>query len=339
LNDNIASFDLDGTLISTKSNKKFPIDSNDWIWKYEIVPKRLKELYNNNYSIIIVTNQAGLSTDEKIEEWKTKINNIQKELGFQLLVLVAITKDEYRKPFPTFRKYFPSKITNDSFYCGDACGRKNDFSDTDLKFALNCGLQFLTPEHFFLDEKNDFPNVTYMFDLANKIKSTDIDFKPRHKEVLIMVGLQGSGKSTFAKNIANKTYILDNNNFNYCIVNQDELKTMPKCLKFADLQIKKNHSLIIDMTNPSIEKRKIWIDFAKEHNYTCRIAIMKTSLELSKHNNMYRSLVNKTEHIPDIAYNIYKKNFIYPTKEENVDDVLEIDHGFPNDDNYYLYLI
>ena len=36
-----------------------------------------------------------------------------------------------------------------SFYCGDAAGRKDgkhkDFSDSDLKFALNVGLEFLTP--------------------------------------------------------------------------------------------------------------------------------------------------------------------------------------------------
>lgn len=39
-----------------------------------------------------------------------------------------------------------------SFYCGDAAGRlktsstPKDFSDSDLKFALNIGLPFLTPE-------------------------------------------------------------------------------------------------------------------------------------------------------------------------------------------------
>lgn len=40
----------------------------------------------------------------------------------------------------------------DSFYCGDAAGRPKtalrpkDFSDTDLKFALNVGIDFKTPE-------------------------------------------------------------------------------------------------------------------------------------------------------------------------------------------------
>lgn len=49
----------------------------------------------------------------------------------------------------------------ESFYCGDAAGRPKtatrpkDFNDTDLKFALNVGLPFLTPEQFFLGEKDD----------------------------------------------------------------------------------------------------------------------------------------------------------------------------------------
>ena len=44
-----------------------------------------------------------------------------------------------------------------SFFCGDAAGRKTkthkDFSDTDLKFALNVGVPFKTPEVMFLGEK------------------------------------------------------------------------------------------------------------------------------------------------------------------------------------------
>lgn len=36
-----------------------------------------------------------------------------------------------------------------SFYCGDAAGRKapvKDFTDSDLKFALNLKLKFYTPD-------------------------------------------------------------------------------------------------------------------------------------------------------------------------------------------------
>lgn len=43
-----------------------------------------------------------------------------------------------------------------SFFCGDAAGRKDnkhkDFSDSDLKFALNVGVSFKTPQNLFLGE-------------------------------------------------------------------------------------------------------------------------------------------------------------------------------------------
>ena len=46
----------------------------------------------------------------------------------------------------------------ESFYCGDAAGRKkskarlrNDFSSSDYLFAYNIGIKFYTPETLFLD--------------------------------------------------------------------------------------------------------------------------------------------------------------------------------------------
>ena len=49
----------------------------------------------------------------------------------------------------------------ESFYCGDAAGRPKtdtrpkDFSDSDIKFAANAGLKFMTPEELFLNLKQD----------------------------------------------------------------------------------------------------------------------------------------------------------------------------------------
>lgn len=66
-------------------------------------------------------------------------------------VFVATSEDEYRKPglgmWNLLIKSFNAKADIDikaSFFCGDAAGRKDgkhkDFSDTDLKFALNVGI-------------------------------------------------------------------------------------------------------------------------------------------------------------------------------------------------------
>jgi polynucleotide 3'-phosphatase len=36
-----------------------------------------------------------------------------------------------------------------SFFIGDAAGRKNDFLDSDLQFARNANLKFETPDDLF----------------------------------------------------------------------------------------------------------------------------------------------------------------------------------------------
>lgn len=65
-------------------------------------------------------------------------------------VFVASHEDEYRKPGSKMWDCLSQRndgiVINkaQSFFCGDAAGRKDgkhkDFSDSDLKFALNAGI-------------------------------------------------------------------------------------------------------------------------------------------------------------------------------------------------------
>jgi bifunctional polynucleotide phosphatase/kinase len=83
-----------------------------------------------------------------------------------MIFLAATQSDNYRKPALGMWEHLRDKIfeefkidMKESFYCGDAAGRPKtatrpkDFTDTDLKFALNISLSFKTPEGFFLGEK------------------------------------------------------------------------------------------------------------------------------------------------------------------------------------------
>lgn len=72
--------DLDGTVITTKSGNTFPKDINDWKFNHNIL-RMIREYYNDNYNIIIVSNQGGIASgyitkedfEKKLETITTKI--------------------------------------------------------------------------------------------------------------------------------------------------------------------------------------------------------------------------------------------------------------------------
>jgi len=335
----LAIFDLDDTLIKTKSGKKFAIDNNDWIFYSDNVLDVLRKYVRDNYCVIIVSNQGGIEkglTNAKL--WMKKIESIIGVLGIQIKILCSTGINKYRKPFPTL---FNNMIIDDnsdgdvkfdidnSFYCGDACGRKGDHSDCDLKFALNCGLSFVTPDKLFLSKKENIPKIEYP--KLNVKPKNEYVFKPYNKEMCIMVGYPASGKSHYAQTICD--------NYGYVIVNQDKMKTKKACIKLVQELINNNKSMIIDATNPNESSRKIYIDIAKEYSYRVRVLHITTSYELSLHRNNYR-LLTQGYKIPEIAYRMYKSKFTEPNIDENIDEIIKLEPSTVDnnkDYNQYLY--
>lgn len=58
----------------------------------------------------------------------------------------------------------------------------------------------------------------------------------------------------------------------------------------------------------------------------CRCFVMNTPIEIAHHLNMVRQ--NQTNgqvrRVPEVGYNVYKKNFQEPTKEEGFTEILKI---------------
>lgn len=326
--------DLDNTLITVKSGKKFPIDENDWKWLYDNVKSTLQTYYNNDYCIIIMSNQGGINKGiQSADSWMKKLNTIINEIDFDIRVFCSTGHNKYRKPFPTFfDEFIPYDIRSsldykNSFFCGDAAGRKGDFNDTDYKFAYNCMLNFKTPEEFFLGENVVIPKIKYEFPKITSELEYEIKFK--EKDMIIMVGYPGSGKSFVSKDL--------NNKLKYEIVNQDILKTKQKCINLAEKLMILNKSLIIDCTNPDILSRKNWIDLAKKYNYNIKVIQMTTNLAISNHNNHYRFYKTGRELVPEIAYRFFKSKYQEPKLEEGINEIIKINCGIPNDPFYYYY--
>lgn len=150
---------------------------------------------------------------------------------------------------------------SESFYCGDAAGRaanwapgkKKDHSMADKLMAENLGLQFYTPEQFFLGhsiknvpfQKPEFdPREVQPHTFDEKLISTEKEVcilklspltfikKPGlilllNFQILVLVGFPGSGKSFLAKQIEKKS------NNKYIAVCRDKLGTWQKCASEA----------------------------------------------------------------------------------------------------------
>jgi len=356
--DKVISFDMDGTLVNTSSGKKFPISRDDWEWSEAKVPEILRDYNKKGYKVVIFTNQAGIEKgNQKASDITGKISDLAVELGFPIQAFVASATDHYRKPHLTMWKLLQDKFNGDvkidltqSYYVGDAAGRakdwkvgaKKDFSCGDRGFAHNTGLIFKTPEEFFLSE----PAAAFQWDSIDphhvleqlKAKSPydekDIIGDVTGQELVIMVGRPASGKSSFSKK-----YFVPKG---YVHVNQDTMKTKAVCLKAAKKALEDGKSVIIDNTNGGRAARAEYLALAKEKGVNARCFWLDTDLELCYHLNFHREKESQgtVRRIPDVAYNVFKKNWAEPSTDEGFASVRKIEWvpHFENEDARKMFL-
>ncbi|GAB5032612.1 bifunctional polynucleotide phosphatase kinase [Nannochloropsis oceanica] len=176
----IAAFDLDSTLIKTRSQKSFAASPTDWQWFHPSVPPTLKALHQEGYKVVIISNQRG------IESKNTDLSSLLQRLASVVSALkipeiegyFATHHSVFYKPAPGSWYLLEEKYrgggggrkegggeegidTANSFFVGDAAGRPKqgkmrgrDHSDSDLKLAVNVGgIGFKTPEEFFLGSR------------------------------------------------------------------------------------------------------------------------------------------------------------------------------------------
>ncbi|KAI0781271.1 PNK3P-domain-containing protein [Trametes elegans] len=342
----VAAFDLDGCLIQSSFPKKGAPPKFDW-WR-PIVPKKLKQVHDDGYSIVIITNQA-LRTQALINEWKKKIPLIANALSDVSFRLFAATeKDGYRKPIPGMwyeleRIFAQDSVSIDlaaSYFIGDAAGRPHDHSSTDRKLALNIGIPFRTPEEFFLG----LPPTPYTLP-GFHVSSLPTDLPrldpaeppllpaPSAPEIVLFVGYPALGKSSFFRaHFAPAGYVH---------VNQDTLKTRDKCVKATEQALKDGQSVVVDNTNRDKSTRKYYTILAKKYKVPIRCIHFAGSLELAWHNNLYRAYnlppslaasVPKRALVPYSAFTGFRADFEEPSADEGFAEVRTANFVFEGDD-------
>ncbi|KAI8145050.1 polynucleotide kinase 3 phosphatase-domain-containing protein [Fennellomyces sp. T-0311] len=346
--DKVAAFDMDGTLIKTRSGKVYAKDSGDWQWWHTSVPDTIKQLYEDGYKIVIFSNQNGLNTSQRVQSFRHKVETITGQLQVPVLFLAALEKDTYRKPMTGMWEWMANEgndgveISKEkSFFVGDAAGRqdnwkhkhKKDHSVVDRKFAANAQLPFHTPEEFFLKEAKaefswggfhpeEYPSLPLFAPTSTPL------VPEQGPEVIVCVGYPASGKSSFCKK-----YIVPKG---YVYVNQDTLKTRDKCIKACQQALSEGKSVIIDNTNPEASTRANYIRLAKTANVPVRCFFFTADEHLVRHNNYYRTFHTnsgaKRTPLSDIAFRTFKSKLQMPKETEGFAEIKRINFVFEGDE-------
>lgn len=333
----VAAFDMDGTLIRTKSGKVFPIDTNDWKLLNDQVAKKLKEHSEKGFKIVIFTNQKGIHVGKVDKKgFKRKIEGIIAKIGVPIQAFVAISGGIHRKPCTGMWDELQSnngdvKIDKEaSFFVGDAAGRskskirpKKDHSKADRLFADNVGLRFLTPEQFFEGAAGDEPWEPPAFQPKDVTKNEhllephDAEIPSSTKELIVMVGFPGSGKSTFAKHLADE--------YGYTVVNRDTLGTWQKCVAAAKFALNEGKSVVVDNTNPDVESRARYTSLAKELKVQCRCFKMNGNMAHAQHNIRFRQLTRENGlDVSTMVLRMHAGKFKEPDLSEGFKEIVSV---------------
>jgi predicted kinase len=131
---------------------------------------------------------------------------------------------------------------------------------------------------------------------------------PSRNEVVVLTGIPGSGKSTFA----GKRFPT------YKRINLDTLKTRGKEDVTILLALEKGENVIVDNTNTTRRSRKRYVDTAKAHGIPVRSVYLECSLDLALERNASRG---GKERVPDRAVKFYHRILEPPSKDEGFDSI------------------
>lgn len=150
-------------------------------------------------------------------------------------------------------------------------------------------------------------------------------------ELIVLVGLPGSGKSTWIKN-----FIAKNPNKSYTVISLDDIiealgqkdglnyneafkiyarqaKSMMK--EQAHDAFKNGHNVIWDQTNMNVKFRKMAMNLAKQHGYTAEAVVWSlTDTEWKKRYNARKEETGKS--IPSHVLENMARRYEAPTNDE-----------------------
>lgn len=328
-----ALFDLDKTLITPKnarnpytlqadsepSNYTFLCDEEDLF-------NLLQSLKRKGYVIAIISNQRRYTdmTQNRIEHFR---KYLEKNLSWSPYIFLGLDK-RYAKPSTESFKllckllgymYFSLNVEKlrkiedgipNFFMVGDASGPKDPFppyryASTDSDFARNLSL--------LLSKKYVVCQYIRPIDIFGSIEITPRDYQ----EMIITVGNPGSGKST-------ASFYLQKAGYKVCV--SDIIRNKQKMIDCVRKNVSEGKSVVVDATNPEKEKRTEYIKIAKEFKIPVRILwFVRDGRPFNDTRGIYDTNIGgqrffstyyHKEPVPEVAFNVYSKNFNEPVESE-----------------------
>jgi bifunctional polynucleotide phosphatase/kinase len=286
--------DIDGTMITSKSGRRWAADAEDWTWLGD-VPATLRRLAEEGWTVALISNQSDWKVSPgpsaKIASILTALEAVN---GWKPWTLVATaTRKEkdtvYRKParglYDVLLAAFPKESRKPARVrmCGDAVGPADPFppyrwADSDAAFAAAIGAEFVRPCELF--EPCEPPRA-----------------HPGGQELVILMGNPGSGKSTTGRRLAAAGYVH---------IEQDVMGTKAAVKKVVLAALATGASVVVDATHGSAANREPYLTLAVPVRILWHI----------RDGRPFNALREKP--VPEVAYAVYSKHFAVPEIAEIV---------------------
>ena len=281
--------DIDGTLVTSVSGRRWAADQNDWIFVGP-VEATLNKLHDEGWIVALITNQSdwknGPGPEAKI---KSTLAALQAANGWAPWCLVATaTRKErdtlYRKPgrglYDLLVKELPS-ITEVRM-CGDAVGPADPYlpyrwASSDADFAAAISATFVRPCDLFPSAPAVFPAGA--------------------QELILLMGNPGSGKSTIGRDLEIKGYIH---------VEQDTMASKAVTKRAVIAGLATGHSVVVDATHGSFTNREPYLS----------LGVPVRIIWCIRDGRPFNALREKP--VPEVAYAVYSKHFVRPAEDVTI---------------------